>query len=126
MAKEYTPYSRNRESFQAMTDQIGTVPPQALELEEAVLGALMLEKDSVIVVQDYLKDESFYAEQHQLIYRAIRELSIELKPIDLYTVTERLKVKQELTKVGGAAYLAQLTQKVASAANVEFHAKIIA
>ena len=127
MAKEYnTPYSRNREAFQAMTDAIGTVPPQAVELEEAVLGALMLEQDSVIAVQEYLKEESFYSEQHQLIYRAIQELSIELKPIDLYTVSERLKVKKELTKVGGAAYLAQLTQKVGSAANVEFHAKIVA
>ena len=127
MAKEYnTPYSRNREAFQAMTDAIGTVPPQAVEREEAVLGALMLEQDSVIAVQEYLKEESFYSEQHQLIYRAIQELSIELKPIDLYTVSERLKVKKELTKVGGAAYLAQLTQKVGSAANVEFHAKIVA
>ena len=61
-----------------------------------------------------------------MIYRAIEELSSELKPIDLYTVTERLKVKKELKKVGGASYLAQLTQKVGSAANVEFHAKIVA
>ena len=126
MAKEYTPASRNREAFAAMTDTPGNVPPQAVELEEAVLGALMLEKDSIITVQEFITPEAFYTEEHRTIYRAIEELSTELKPIDLYTVTERLKAKKELKKVGGASYLAQLTQKVGSAANVEFHAKIIA
>jgi len=126
MAKDFTPSSRNREAFEAMTDTVGNVPPQAIELEEAVLGALMLEKDSIISVQEYVTPEAFYTEEHRLIYKAINELSMELKPIDLYTVTERLKVKKELKKVGGASYLAQLTQKVGSAANVEFHAKIIA
>ena len=126
MAKEYTPSSRNREAFEAMTETAGNVPPQAVELEEAVLGALMLEKDSIIAVQEYVTPDAFYTEEHRTIYKAIEELSMELKPIDLYTVTERLKAKKELKKVGGASYLAQLTQKVGSAANVEFHAKIIA
>ena len=126
MAKDFTPSSRNREAFAALTDTAGNVPPQAVELEEAVLGALMLEKDSIIAVQEFITPEAFYTEEHRLIYKAINELSMELKPIDLYTVTERLKVKKELKKVGGASYLAQLTQKVGSAANVEFHAKIIA
>lgn len=125
MAKEYTP-SRNRAAFEAMTDVAGTVPPQAVELEEAVLGALMLEKDSIITVQEFVTPDSFYTEEHRTIYKAIEELSTELKPIDLYTVTEKLKSQKQLKKVGGAAYLAQLTQKVGSAANVEFHAKIIA
>ncbi len=126
MANNYTPASRNREAFDAMTEAAGNVPPQAVELEEAVLGALMLEKDSIIAVQEYVTPEAFYTEEHRLIYKAINELSMELKPIDLFTVTERLKSRKELKKVGGAAYLAQLTQKVGSAANVEFHAKIIA
>ena len=126
MAKDFTPSSRNREAFEAMTDTVGNVPPQAVELEEAVLGALMLEKDCIITVQEFVSPEAFYTEEHRLIYKAINELSMELKPIDLYTVTERLKGKKELKKVGGASYLAQLTQKVGSAANVEFHAKIIA
>ena len=126
MAKDFTPSSRNREAFEAMTDTVGNVPPQAVELEEAVLGALMLEKDCIITVQEFVSPEAFYTEEHRLIYKAINELSMELKPIDLYTVTERLKARKELKKVGGASYLAQLTQKVGSAANVEFHAKIIA
>ena len=71
----------------------------------------MLEKDSIITVQEFITPEAFYTEEHRTIYRAIEELSTELKPIDLYTVTERLKVRKELQKVGGASYLAQLTQK---------------
>ena len=126
MAKDFTPSARNREAFAALTDAPVNVPPQAVELEEAVLGALMLEKDSIIAVQEFVTPDAFYTEEHRLIYKAIEELSTELKPVDLFTVTERLKVKKELKKVGGAAYLAQLTQKVGSAANVEFHAKIIA
>ncbi len=126
MAKQFTPSSQNREAYNRLTDVEGNVPPQAVELEQAVLGALMLERDSVIAVQEYVTSDAFYTEEHKLIYKAIEDLSRELKPVDLYTVTERLKVRGELKKVGGAAYLAQLTQKVASAANVEFHAKIIA
>ncbi len=104
----------------------GVVPPQATELEEAVLGALMLEKDSVIAVQEYITPDSFYTEEHKIIYKAIEALSRDLRPIDLYTVTERLRSEQMLSAVGGAAYLSQLTQKVDSAANVEFHARIVA
>lgn len=86
----------------------------------------MLEKDAVIEVQGLITPEAFYNEAHQIIYKAIVDLSMELKPIDLYTVTEKLKQIKKLTAVGGPSYLAQLTQKVGSAAHVEFHAKIIA
>ncbi len=125
MAKNYTPSNRNKEAYDALTSEGGHVPPQAVELEEAVLGALMLEKESVLAVQEVLTPEAFYKEAHQVIYRAISELSMELKPIDLYTVTEKLKQKKQLAAVGGASYLAELTQKVGSAAHVDFHAKII-
>ncbi len=127
MAKNFTPKQNNREAYVALTESpTGVVPPQSVELEEAVLGALMIEKDSVIAVQEYISPESFYTEQHRLIYKAIESLSRDLQPVDLYTVSERLKVEGELQAAGGAAYLAQLTQKVDSAANVEFHARIIA
>ena len=128
MAREFNPSAANRAAYDKLSEApiVGTVPPQAVELEEAVLGALMLERDSIIAVQEYITADTFYTEEHRIIYKAIETLSAELKPIDLYTVTEQLKVRKELKKVGGAAYLAQLTQKVGSAANVEFHAKIIA
>ena len=127
MAKQYNKYSKNnQEAFEKLTGIEGTVPPQAIELEQAVLGALMLERDAIIDVQEYVKAETFYLEEHRTIFKAIQALSFDMKAIDLYTVTERLKAQKELQKVGGAAYLAELTQKVASAAHIEFHAKIIA
>lgn len=129
MAKSYDQNNRpaaNRRAFDALTEGGAAIPPQAVELEEAVLGALLLEKDSIIIVQDYMEPDAFYNEAHRTIYKAIQELALELKPIDLYTVTEKLKQQHKLAEVGGAAFLAQLTQKVGSAAHVEFHARIIA
>ena len=102
MEKEFNPSQRNQNAYAAMTDSVGTVPPQAVELEEAVLGALMLEKDSIIAVQEYLTADAFYTEEHRIIYKAIEELSIAMKPIDFYTVTEQLKSQGQLRKVGGA------------------------
>ena len=124
--KQYNKSENNSEAFAQITGVDGTVPPQAIELEQAVLGALMLERDAIIEVQEYIKEETFYTEEHRTIFRAIQELSMEMKAIDLYTVTDRLKSQKRLTQAGGAAYLAQLTQRVASAAHIEFHAKIIA
>lgn len=126
MAKNFTPSANNKGAYDALTEMGGQLPPQAVELEEAVLGALMLERDAAVAVQEVLQPEAFYKETHQIIYRAITDLSMELNPIDLYTVTEKLKQKRQLATVGGASFLAQLTQKVGSAAHVEFHAKIIA
>jgi replicative DNA helicase len=105
---------------------LGKVPPQALELEEAVLGAIMVERDAVVSVVDVLKPESFYKENHQKIFKAVLDLSTRHEPIDLLTVTEELRKRDELDEVGGAIYLAQLTSKVGSAAHLEFHSKIIA
>ena len=129
MAKDYRQSQKNREAYTTLVPEAelgGLVPPQAIELEEAVLGALMLESDSVTTVQEYISEDSFYTEEHKIIYHAINELSTVGKPVDIYTVTEYLKANRQLTKVGGATYLAKLTQKIGAAANVEFHARIIA
>jgi replicative DNA helicase len=106
--------------------EYGRIPPQALELEETVLGALMLEKDALIAILDLLKPESFYKEAHQKIYSAIMNLSLEEKPIDIMTVTQELRKQKELESVGGAFYITQLTSRVSSAAHIEYHARIIA
>ena len=95
-------------------------------MEEAILGALMLEKDAYSVVSDILKPESFYDSIHQIIYRAIVDLAVRQAPIDMLTVVEQLRKDGELETVGGPVYIAQLTEKVASAAHIEFHARIIA
>lgn len=106
--------------------EMGKVPPQAPDLEEAVLGAMMLEKDAIMSVMDVLKPEAFYKDAHQKIFMAISRLSTRMEPIDIYTVSQELKRTEELDLVGGPYYLTQLTLKVGSAAHVAFHAKIIA
>ncbi len=127
MAKQYNQKSRNNnEVFDQLMRELGTTPPQAIDLEEAVLGALMIERDSIMSVQEFLRPESFYKEAHRIIYQAILDLSAKIEPIDLYTVGQMLQRNGRLPEVGGAAYLAGLTHKVGSAAHVEFHAKIIA
>lgn len=104
----------------------GKIPPQALDLEGAVLGAIMLERDAILSVIDILKPECFYQEAHQKIYTAALELSIREKPIDLLTITEELRKKEQLDEVGGATYISQLTSRVGSAAHLEYHARIVA
>ena len=110
---------------QINTPDFGKLPPQAVDLEEAVLGALMLDKDPLTEVIDILKKESFYKEDHQMIYEAILDLFQKSEPIDILTVTQELKKRGELEIIGGPFYIAQLTNRVASSANVEFHARII-
>ena len=104
----------------------GKIPPQALDLEEAVLGAIMLEKDAIIAVMDIIRPESFYKDAHQKIFKAVLDLSQELQPIDILTVTEELRKRDELDLVGGPFYITQLASKVSSAAHIEYHARIIA
>ncbi|HPX04937.1 MAG TPA: replicative DNA helicase [Tenuifilaceae bacterium] len=106
--------------------ELGKVPPQAVDLEEAVLGAVMVEKDALLDIVDILKVESFYKESHQKIFKAILDLSGRLEPIDMLTVTEELRKENLLDEVGGPVFIAQLTSRVGSAAHIEFHAKIIA
>jgi len=119
--KQYSP----AKTIAALPD-FGKVPPQANDMEEAVLGAIMLEKEAVITILDILKPESFYREAHQKIFKAVSDLSAREFPVDLYTVTEELRAHQLLDSVGGPVYLTQLTAKVVSAANVDYHARIVA
>lgn len=104
---------------------IGKVPPQAIDIEEAVLGSLLIERDAILIVTGLLKPESFYKEAHQKLYQAIFNLSKESNPVDLYTVAVELQKTGCLDICGGPHYLAQLSAKVVSAANIEFHAHII-
>ncbi|MFO7978471.1 MAG: replicative DNA helicase [Bacteroidales bacterium] len=103
----------------------GRVPPQAPDLEEAVLGAIMLEQNALNNVIDLLSAEVFYKEAHQKIFGAIHGLFEKSEPVDILTVTQELKKRGELDLVGGAYYISMLTNRVASGANVEFHARIV-
>ena len=107
-------------------DLAGRIQPQARELEVAVLGALMLEKDAYSIVSEILKPECFYEKAHEKIFSAIVDLAVSQRPVDMLTVTEQLCRRGELEDVGGPVYIAQLTSQVASSAHIEYHARIIA
>lgn len=109
-----------------LANELGKVPPQAVDIEQAVLGAMMLEKNAVTDVIDMLTPNSFYDPKHQYIYNAIRELFGSSSPIDLLTVSNKLRQNGELEAAGGSAYISQLTSRIGSSAHVEFHARIIA
>ncbi len=103
----------------------GKVPPQARDLEEAVLGAVMLEKGAFDSVVEILKPEAFYVDSHQRIYRAMQGLANKSQPIDILTVVEELRNREELDLVGGPYYVTKLTNAVVSSANIEAHSRII-
>ena len=105
--------------------QHGKVPPQSVDLEEAVLGAMMLEKDALTEVIEILQPAVFYKESHQLIFAAIQKLFADTEPVDILTVTDALRKSGDLEAAGGPYYITMLTNRVASAANIEFHAHII-
>ncbi len=120
-----SPITRTNRASAAAQELGGKVPPQAVDLEQAVLGAMMLEKNAVTEVIDILSSESFYDPKHQYIFAVIKDLFGTSKPIDILTVIDKLKRNGELAAAGGAAYVSQLTSRVASTAHVEFHARII-
>ena len=103
----------------------GKIPPQAIDLEEVVLGAMMIDKKGVDEVIDILHPDVFYKEAHQNIYEAIFMLFEDSQPVDLLTVSAQLKKDGKLESAGGDFYLIKLTQKVTSSAHIEFHARII-
>lgn len=99
--------------------------PQAIDLEEVVLGAVLIDKEALVDILEILRPEMFHADANRLVYEAILTLSLENKPIDLLTVSQALKASGNADKVGGAYYLTQLADRVVSAANIEYHARII-
>ena len=119
---------RKRRTTSALLDtalEAGKLPPQAPDLEQAVLGAMMLERNAVNEAIDILQPDSFYVEAHKRIFTGIQNLFRDDQPIDILTVTQALRKSGDLDIVGGAYYISQLTNKVASSANVAYHARII-
>jgi replicative DNA helicase len=107
-------------------NELGKLPPQALELEASVIGALMIEKEAFSSITDLLRPESFYSDQHRHIFEAVQALSAKDAPIDVLSVAEQLKQSGKLEQAGGVIYLSDLTRRVASAAHIRYHAQIIA
>lgn len=108
-----------------ISEALGKLPPQALDMEEAVLGALMLERSAFDIVNKFLKEDHFYKEGHKDIFRAIVDLAAQGDPVDMRNVRNRLSKTGKLELVGGAFYIASLTTAVSSGANVESHARVI-
>jgi replicative DNA helicase len=117
---------RGKRRYQPPMLEMGKLLPQALELEQAVLGALMLEKDALSKVIDVMKPEIFYKDAHKAIFEGIVQLFQNSEPVDILTVVNQLRTSSTLELVGGPAYITELTSRVASAANIEFHARIVA
>lgn len=108
-----------------ISESLGKMPPQAIDLEEAIIGSILLSEKSLLDVIDLLKPFHFYTDQHKEIYSVALDLHRESLPIDMRTVVNRLRKNGKLEIVGGAYYIAELTSKVSSAANIEYHARII-
>jgi len=104
----------------------GHVPPQATDIEQAVIGALMVDKDAFSMVSEIIRPETFYDPRHQMMYTAIQSLSMNDRPVDMMTVTEELRRQGTLEQVGGAPYVVELSSRVASSAHIEYHARILA
>src|SRR6187200_700092 len=127
---DLTNLNRDRKNRRKTTPDLSTlvygkIPPQSKELEEAVLGAIMLEKSAFDSVIEILKPECFYVDAHQRIYKAMQNLAAKNSPIDLLTVVEELKTTSELDIVGGPYYITKLTNFVVSSANIETHCRIV-
>ncbi|MCQ2127973.1 MAG: replicative DNA helicase [Bacteroidaceae bacterium] len=123
---ETTSRSKKTKAMAPINNAYGHLQPQALDVEKAVLGALMMDKDAYSIVCELLKPETFYDPRHQSIYAAVATLSMDQHPIDMLTVAEQLEKDGELDNVGGPVYLSELTSDIASSAHVEYHAKILA
>ncbi|MBN2395372.1 MAG: replicative DNA helicase [Candidatus Atribacteria bacterium] len=111
--------------MKTLTD-IGYLPPQAVEIETVVLGALLISPEAVFEVADLLTAESFYKDENQKIFQSIIDLERQNKKIDILTVTEQLRKNKHLDEVGGALYIAQLTERIASASHIRQHSLIVA
>jgi len=127
---EQTKYDKEKRFSRKKQNEVdtlvyGKVPPQAKELESAVLGAIMLERHAFELVAEILKPESFYVDAHQQIFRAMKKLSADNKPIDELTVAQQLMASGEIETAGGVYYLMQLTKNVVSSANIVPHSHFI-
>ena len=129
MAQEKNTSRKGKKQGSEVLDELnallGKIPPQSPDLEKAVLGAILLQSNSIYDVQGILRPESFYVPAHQIIYDAILRLALAQKPIDYITVSEELRVNNQLDEVGGVPYLIELTELIGTASHLEYHARIV-
>lgn len=126
MVESSTNGARRRKGTQQIDTTYGHLQPQATDIERAVIGALMIDKDAFSIVSEVIRPETFYEPRNQKIYQAIQNLNMTERPVDIMTVTEELKRNGTFDEVGGLAYLMEISDRVASSANVEYHAHVLA
>lgn len=124
-AKRNTRSKAQQVNLDSLSEELGNKPPQALDAEEAVLGAMLLEPACVDQAMEELSATCFYAPKHQMIFRAMSSLVLEHRSVDIITVNDKLKEQGTLEDVGGSVVLSMLSEKVASAANVEWYIQIL-
>ena len=128
MTDQKNQYTRKqgRSGQQPLDFGLAHVMPQAPDMEKAVLGALMIDKDAYLEVCDLLRPESFYEPRNQMVYEAIQQLSMEESPVDVLTVVDKLEKTGRLLEIGGPGYIAELSSMVVTSANIEYHARVVA
>lgn len=126
MAKRYTNYKKpTSEQEQDILEAQGRIPPQAVEVEEAVLGSMLIEPDAATIALNLLKTDDFYKPSHRFIYDAMKGLHENGNALDLLTIETELKNQNHFEEIGGSSYLIDLTRSVTSAANIEYHCQIV-
>ena len=126
MAENNSNTTKRRKSSVKVDNTYGHLQPQATDIERAVIGALMIDKDAFSLVSEIIRPETFYEPRNQKIYQAIQNLNMTERPVDIMTVTEELKSQGTIDDIGGPGYLLDISDRVASSANVEYHAHILA
>lgn len=126
MAENNSNTVRRRKSSANVDNAYGHLQPQATDIERAVIGALMIDKDAFSLISEIIRPETFYEPRNQKIYQAIQNLNMSERPVDIMTVTEQLKTEGTIDDIGGPGYLLDISDRVASSANVEYHAHILA
>lgn len=123
--EKYNYKSKKSKAIDTQDVILGKMQPQAVELEIAVLGALLIQSEAVFLIMDILKPESFYKPAHRIIFDSIRSLGINNQPIDIMTVASELRKRKQLEEVGGEVYLSELTERVATSSHIEYHARLV-
>ena len=126
MAEQNTSRRRQPRQQQTVDNTYAHLQPQALEVERAVIGALLIDKDAYSIVCETLKPESFYEPRNKIIYEAIQQLSMNEQPVDVLTVVDQLSKTGQLEEVGGPAYIADISSHVVSSAHIDYHSRIVA
>jgi len=126
MAKEVNRQkAKSDKNIDILSLEMGKKPPQAIDIEEAVLGALMLEPNAISDIIDVINPDCFYKESNKKIFTAIASLASKHAPVDIFTISDELKNMGDLEAVGGTVYLSQLSMKIGAAAHIDYHAKIL-